>query len=93
MQEKFRALLEWGKSQKLIPEYFQIPEVLFQDTKYRGLQAHALIEGNSLFGVANKKRYYSKLAQYLRINGWQDDEIDQTIIDMTDYQVITILEK
>ena len=93
-QEDFRALLEFGKSDawgKEIPEYIHIPQVMFENEKYRGLPAFQVIEGNSLLGVLNKKRYRHVLAQFLSVHGWDIVDIDKEIIAMTDFELHVIL--
>jgi hypothetical protein len=90
-QNSFYELLEVWKKAGIVPSYFFIPEVLYDDAKY-GHPAIQLVDGNSLLGILNKKRFRAILSRGLKKNGWMDDEIDESILQMSDFQVAVILE-
>jgi hypothetical protein len=92
LQQDFSQVLEEWKKTWVIPAYFSIPKVLFEDTKYAWLSSIEKINWNSLLWIRNKKVYFEEIKEFLETNGLFDDEIEEAVNIMSDFQVSLILQ-
>lgn len=90
-QESFFEIVEHLQVWKT-PKYFRVPKVPFQLKKYKWLPAVAVIEGNSLLSIYLKRKFHQQFRDFFQHFWWKDEEIEETIIDLKDFEVKTLLE-